>query len=163
LEPEDPDERLAFMLHDTAAPVVLTHRPTSSRIAPHLHHAEVICIESSASGILGESTSNPPSGTTADDLAYVMYTSGSTGTPKGVMVGHRAVVRLVRDTNYCNFGCDEVFLQHSPTSFDASTFEIWGPLLNGARLAIMSPGLPSLAALGEAIRRHGVTTLWLTS
>ena len=86
-----------------------------------------------------EPATNPDLESTADDLAYVMYTSGSTGTPKGVMIGHRAVVRLVRNTNYCQFDRDQVFLQLAPISFDASTFEIWGALLNGARLAIMPP------------------------
>ena len=100
---------------------------------------------------------------TADDVAYVMYTSGSTGRPKGVLVGHRAVVRLVRGTDYCHFGTDEVFLHLAPLSFDASTFEIWGPLLNGGRLALLSPGPPLPEVVGAAIRRYGVTTLWLTA
>jgi aspartate racemase len=92
-----------------------------------------------------------------------MYTSGSTGTPKGVMVPHRAVVRLVKNTNYLHFGEDEVFLQFSPISFDASTLEIWGALLNGGCLAVAAPGSQSLEAIGAAIARHGVTTAWLTS
>ena len=96
-------------------------------------------------------------------LAYVMYTSGSTGRPKGVMVENRAIVRLVRHTNFCNFGTDEVFLQFAPVSFDASTLEIWGPLLNGGKLVIMPPQATSLEDLGRTIRGHGVTTLWLTS
>ena len=100
---------------------------------------------------------------TPDDLAYVMYTSGSTGVPKGVMIPHRGIVRLVRNTGYCDFGPDQTFLLLAPISFDASTFEIWGPLLNGARLAIMAPGTPALDELGSAIRRYGVTTLWLTA
>jgi amino acid adenylation domain-containing protein len=96
-------------------------------------------------------------------LACMMYTSGSTGIPKGVMVPHRAVVRLVRDTDYCRFDKGQVFLHLAPLSFDASTFEIWGPLLNGGQLAIMPPGPPALDTIGKAIRRHGVTTLWLTA
>ena len=99
----------------------------------------------------------------ATDLAYVMYTSGSTGQPKGVMVENRAVVRLVRNTNFCKFGPEEVFLQFAPVSFDASTLEIWGPLLNGGKLVLMPPQAASLEDLGRAIREHGITTLWLTS
>jgi aspartate racemase len=78
-------------------------------------------------------------------------------------VSHRAVVRLVKETNYANLGANEVFLQAAPVSFDASTFEIWGSLLNGARLVLMPPEAPSLSALGEALRRHKVTTLFLTT
>ena len=99
----------------------------------------------------------------AQDLAYVMYTSGSTGTPKGVAIPHRGVVRLVKDTNYASFSPDETFLQLAPISFDASTFEIWGALLNGGKLVVMPPAPPSLEDIGNAIRQHGVTTLWLTS
>ncbi len=99
----------------------------------------------------------------ADDLAYLMYTSGSTGTPKGVAITHRSVVRLVKKTDYASFSAEEIFLQLAPISFDASTFEIWGALLNGAKLVVMPPAPPSLEEIGSAIRDHSVTTLWLTS
>jgi aspartate racemase len=95
--------------------------------------------------------------------AYVMYTSGSTGRPKGVMVPHRAIIRLVRDADYAAFGPDEVFLQQAPLAFDASTFEIWGALLNGATLALPPGGRASLDNIADAIHRFGVTTLWLTA
>jgi aspartate racemase len=92
-----------------------------------------------------------------------MYTSGSTGQPKGVMVEHRGIVRLVRGTNYCRFGRNETFLQFAPPSFDASTFEIWGALLNGGRLVLMPQETSSLEDLLRAVRQYGVTTLWLTA
>jgi aspartate racemase len=79
------------------------------------------------------------------------------------MVEHRGIVRLVRGTNYCRFGPDEIFLQFAPMSFDASTFEIWGALLNGSRLVLMPPASSSLEDLVHAVRKHGVTTLWLTA
>jgi non-ribosomal peptide synthetase component F len=63
-----------------------------------------------------------------------MYTSGSTGKPKAVGITHRSVLRLVKEINYAQFGPNEVFLQFASLSFDASTFEIWGSLLNGGRL-----------------------------
>ena len=78
-----------------------------------------------------------------------MYTSGSTGRPKGVEVTHRGVVRLVRGAGYARFGPDEVFLQLAPAAFDAATFEIWGALLNGARLALLPGRAPSLDELGR--------------
>lgn len=98
-----------------------------------------------------------------DDLAYVMYTSGSTGRPKGVAVPHRAIVRLVQDPSFVELSAREVFLQFAPVAFDASTLEVWAPLLHGGRLVIVEPGPVSIDELGETIRRHGVTSLWLTA
>lgn len=99
----------------------------------------------------------------ADDLAYVMYTSGSTGHPKGVMVPHRAVARLVIDNDFAHFADDEVFLQQAPLAFDASTFEIWGALLNGGILAVPGFGRASLDDIARAVQQFKVTTLWLTA
>jgi amino acid adenylation domain-containing protein len=99
----------------------------------------------------------------ADDLAYVMYTSGSTGRPKGVMIPHRGILRLVTDCNFADLGPEEVILHLAPLSFDASTFELWGALLNGGKLAIVPAPHPSLDEIADAIRANGVTTLWLTA
>ena len=98
------------------------------------------------------------------DLAYVMYTSGSTGAPKGVAVPHRAVARLVKSTDYVRLGPDDVVAQVSNPAFDAATFEIWGALLNGARLVVISSDTAlSPPRLADALARHGVTTLFLTT
>jgi amino acid adenylation domain-containing protein len=163
LDPSYPDERLAFMLRDTASPLILAHQPTTSRLKRFVRETPILCLDADAAAIARESADNPAVGVTARDLAYVLYTSGSTGIPKGVLVGHRAVVRLVRDTDYCHFGPGEVFLHLAPLAFDASTFEIWGPLLNGSRLAVLAPGPFALDALAAAIHRYRVTTLWLTA
>lgn len=98
-----------------------------------------------------------------DALAYIMYTSGSTGHPKGVLVPHRGVVRLVMDNPFAQMDASQVHLQLAPLAFDASTFEIWGALLHGAKLAILSSPYPSLDDIAAAIKGHGVTTLWLTA
>ena len=98
-----------------------------------------------------------------DDVAYVMYTSGSTGRPKGVRIPHKAVVRLVTGQTYARFGADEVVLHNSLLSFDASTFEIWGTLLHGARAVLVTEDRPSLKTIANAIRRDGVTTAWFTA
>src|SRR5262249_7883027 len=110
-----------------------------------------------------EGRENPIHAACADNLAYVMYTSGSTGQPKGVGVPHRAVARLVKETTYVELTANDVFLLLAPTSFDASTFEIWGCLLNGGRLVVMPSPTPSLEELGHALRHYHVTTLWLTA
>lgn len=103
------------------------------------------------------------SGTSPRSLAYVMYTSGSTGRPKGVAIEHRAILRLVRATDFVDISERDVFLQLAPPAFDASTFEIWAPLLNGATLALAPPGPLSLEDIGNAVDRFGVSTLWLTA
>ncbi len=97
-------------------------------------------------------------------LAYIMYTSGTAGRPKGVMVEHRAVVRLVKNTNYVSFGSEDRCLQTGSLAFDASTFEIWGPMLNGG--AVCRPPARSVlnpAEVARLIRTHRISTMWLTA
>lgn len=154
-------ERLAFMLTDANVRVLLTQERMLPRLPPH--DIRLICLDTLAGQLDAFPDTRPPDSVRADSLAYVMYTSGSTGEPKGVAVTHRNVVRLVKATDYAHFGPDEVFLQFAPLSFDASTFEIWGALLNGGRLVIAPPGALSIHELGTELARHGVTTLWLTA
>uniref|UniRef100_UPI0012EC9634 non-ribosomal peptide synthetase n=1 Tax=Andreprevotia chitinilytica TaxID=396808 RepID=UPI0012EC9634 len=113
--------------------------------------------------LAGFPTSNPTDVTSPDHLAYVMYTSGSTGQPKGVLVTHRNVVRLVRETHYFSLAPHARVLHLAPTTFDATTFELWAPLLNGAIVALPAPGRLTLAAIGEFIDTQRIDTLWLTS
>ncbi|HKV11086.1 MAG TPA: amino acid adenylation domain-containing protein, partial [Thermoanaerobaculia bacterium] len=161
LDPELPRERLAFLLRDMGIGVVLTLEGLRDRLPDGPWIVPLDGRESAA--IQWESGPAPESGASPESVAYVSYTSGSTGLPKGVAVPHRAVIRLVRGARGLALGEDEVFLQLSPLAFDASTLEIWGPLLNGGRLAVMPPGAPSLEEIGAALERHGVTTLWLTA
>lgn len=162
LDPTSPQERLAFMLEDAGIRHVLAQKHLGI-VLPPATGLKVFYLDAHWSSLKDLSTENPPSVTGPDDLAYIIFTSGSTGMPKGVSVAHRAVVRLVRNTDYADFGRGEVHLQLAPLSFDASTFEIWGSLLHGARLVVMPPQQPSLEELGSAVREHGVTTLWLTA
>ena len=74
------------------------------------------------------------SGAARRDFAYAIYTSGTTGQPKGVLVEHRPILRLVHNTNYLTLRPGDCILMTGALSFDASTFEIWGALLNGAAL-----------------------------
>ncbi len=96
----------------------------------------------------------PAGAAAANHLAYLVYTSGSTGRPKGVMVEQGSVVRLVRDTNYITLDENERILQTGSLAFDASTFEIWGALLNGGCVCLpaVSEELLDAGALGTLIR-----------
>jgi amino acid adenylation domain-containing protein len=164
LDANYPAERLAFMASDTNSPVMLVQNSVIQRMTEqNWLPARAISMDAGDSEIDLESEENLPNHNTSENLAYVMYTSGSTGRPKGVMVSHRAVVRLVKNTNYVDLSEKEVFLQFSPISFDASTLEIWAPLLNGGCLAIAPPETQSLDDLGAAIRAHEVTSMWLTA
>jgi len=98
-----------------------------------------------------------------DDLAYVMYTSGSTGRPKGTMISHRSIARVVLDQTYVDFRPEDVVLHTATIAFDASTFEIWGALLNGSALAIMPDTSFSVARLCDFMRTTGVSITFLTT
>ncbi|HKV12552.1 MAG TPA: amino acid adenylation domain-containing protein, partial [Thermoanaerobaculia bacterium] len=113
LDPESPRERLAWLLADTGAPVLLAQPHLLDRL-PESSARTVLLSPDEIEG--GEDLSLPR--VAADQLAYVMYTSGTTGRPKGVAVPQRAVARLVRETGYARFGPDEVFLLLAPVSFD---------------------------------------------
>lgn len=101
--------------------------------------------------------------TSGGDPAYVIYTSGSTGTPKGVIVPQRGISRLVLATDYTPLDSSRTFLLLAPISFDISMFEIWGALLNGARLVVPPWDLlPDLRRLGDIVKATGVSPLQMT-
>jgi amino acid adenylation domain-containing protein len=161
LDPSYPLERLTFMVEDSMTPVILTQERLLD-VLPATW-ASVICLDTEWDAIAQESDEDPQSRASEDNLCYVMYTSGSTGRPKGVSITHEGVVRLVRETNYVSLNPEDVFLQFAPISFDASTFEIWGSLLNGARLVVPPVQMRSPEELTDLIRRYEITTLWLTA
>jgi amino acid adenylation domain-containing protein len=158
LDPTYPQERLAYVAGDAGARVVVTSRAHLERLPAG---ALPLLVDDLAGDELGAPL--PPVRVPPEAVAYVMYTSGSTGRPKGVAVPHRGVVRLVREVNWASFGPRDTFLLFAPISFDASTFELWGALLSGARLTLFPGGAAALPELPEALRRFGVTTLLLTS
>ncbi len=162
LDPSYPAPRLQHMLQDSRASVLLTTRQLSDGLPDR--EALTVCLDEDVESIAAEREANPPHDLQrAEQLAYVIYTSGSTGLPKGTLIPHRAVVRLVRNTDFAHFGPDEVMLQFATVSFDASTLELWGSLLNGAQLVLFPSLRASIEELGDVIARHEVTTLWLTA
>lgn len=105
-----------------------------------------------------------PAAIAAEDKAYVIYTSGSTGQPKGVVVSHRNVIRLVNNTNIIEYLNDDVILQTGSITFDASTFEIWGALLNGVKLHLVSEDiLLDTAALKKEIQDSKTSIMWVSA
>ncbi len=162
LDPEYPKERLGFMLRDSEAPILITQQAFVDAFSNHT--AKIISLDTDWEKIAQGSERNLAAETSSDTLAYVIYTSGSTGQPKGVAVAHRAVNRLVMNTDYVQVTPSEVMAQASNVSFDAATFEIWSALLNGARLVLIAKDtLLSPQSLSTAIVRHGITMLFLTT
>src|SRR6266545_986347 len=143
LDPGYPEDRLAFMREDSGVAVVLT---PGWRPSP---------------GEEGWRSGREAGG---EDLAYILYTSGSTGRPKGVAVPHRAVVRLVRETNYLALAPGDRLAFNANPSFDAATFEIWATLLSGAALVVVPQEvLLSPPELDALLEREKVTVLHLTA
>jgi amino acid adenylation domain-containing protein len=162
LDPSYPPERLAFMLDDTAAPLLIT----SARLA-HLipaSHRLVLTIDGAESAMNASSTSNLDTIAGPDNLAYVIYTSGSTGRPKGSAIVHRAVNRLFFNTNYLTIEPSDRVAQASSASFDPTTYEVWGALCRGARVVGVTDD-PVLAPdrFRARLRETGITVMWMTT
>ncbi len=161
LDPNYPSERLAFMLDDVRAPVLLTQSTLLARIGQHT--GTTVRLDADWPVIANNATTAPHAGLHPTNTAYIIYTSGSTGTPKGVVVNHRNIIRLVRETNYVDLTSRDVFLHLAPLSFDASTFEIWGALLNGAKLVVYPDGAIDLSRLKQTIAQSNISVMWLTA
>ena len=161
LEESSPPARRGKYLKDArVAHVIADHDRSEFR------DAGLAVVVADATPHLFRSTSRESVSRTAalsNDKAYVMFTSGSTGEAKGVVVPHRAVTRLVVDTNYIQISPADKILQLSPPSFDASTFEVWGALLNGATLVLSSENKVDPNAMKRDVAHRGVTIMWLTA
>lgn len=160
-----PKERLAFMLTDAAAAVLITEEKLKDRLPVQTdgtsNGLRVVWIDRDQAKIADESSDDPDSGANATNLAYVIYTSGSTGRPKGVLVTHRNVVRLFTSTDHWyGFGPDDVWTLFHSYAFDFSVWEIWGALLYGGRLVVV-PYLVSRnpSAFYQLLAREQVTVL----
>ncbi|MCZ8226490.1 MAG: amino acid adenylation domain-containing protein, partial [Microcystis sp. LE19-84.1B] len=162
IDPDYPQERISFMLQDTQVKIILTCESLQTSLPNH--QAIVICLDKDWPQINQASQENLNSAVSADNLAYVIYTSGSTGIPKGVIVTHQAVNRLVLNTNYIQFTPDDRVVQASNIAFDAATFEIWGALLNGAKIIIIAKSvLLSPQELALSLKENQISVLFLTT
>lgn len=161
MDPTYPRQRLAFMLEDSGAPLLLTARPLLDR-APR-GAAETICVDGGWNDLASMNPENPSSGVAADDPAYVIYTSGSSGTPKGVIAPHRASInRFSWMWNRWKFTPTDVCCQKTALSFVDSVWEIFGPLLQGVRTVIVPDRvLEDPLQLVDALAAHRVTRIVL--
>jgi amino acid adenylation domain-containing protein len=163
IDPAYPDQRILFMLQDTGATLLLADKASAPRL-PAGTGCNLILLEELLPSISDRPVKAPAAATTASSLAYVIYTSGSTGRPKGAMIIHSNVTSLVKATDYVTLRGDEILLSTGSPSFDATTFEYWGMLLNGGQLILPSEQtLLDSSLLKLTIRRHRVSIMWITS
>ncbi|AIX07619.1 plipastatin non-ribosomal peptide synthetase PpsC [Bacillus subtilis] len=154
-----PVERIAYMLSDSGAALLLQSEKTEKQLLDI--ECEQIIIEDIQKQ---EKTKNVDSSAGPHSLAYIIYTSGSTGKPKGVMIEQRSVIRLVKNSNYITFTPEDRLLMTSSIGFDVGSFEIFGPLLNGAALHLSDQQtFLDSHQLKRYIEHQGITTIWLTS
>lgn len=145
LDPEYPNERIAFMLQDTKPRYVVTNGSVYQKL-PDMKDASLVLLDNwdIVDELKGCSSINPSDNERSQPLspdhpAYIIYTSGSTGLPKGVVIPHQNVVRLFNTTKqWFNFSSDDTWTMFHSYAFDFSVWEIWGPLLYGGRLVIVS-------------------------
>lgn len=159
IDPDLPQERIAFMLEDTQAKVVLTQQHLCDRLTDKL--IEHVCVDSDWPSIAGTPQAENTIVVFPECLAYIIYTSGSTGKPKGVMNCHRGIVnRILWMQARYQLTSDDRVLQKTPFSFDVSVWEFFWPLMCGARLVVAKPGgHKDPRYLSQLIAEAGITTL----
>ncbi|MFE5560598.1 amino acid adenylation domain-containing protein [Streptomyces sp. NPDC056544] len=163
LDARFPASRLQVIMDETQACLVVVDRAgEETPFAPRTRVMECRTDQPSSAPARAQDGWWPGASVVPGQLAYVMFTSGSTGVPKGIGVTHRDVTALALDGRFRG-GAHERVLLHSPQAFDASTYELWVPLLNGGQVVVAPPGDLDTEQLRALIPRYGVTALWLTA
>ncbi|MEO3871127.1 non-ribosomal peptide synthetase [Nonomuraea sp. B12E4] len=159
MDPAHPAARHRFIAEDSGAAVVVT----TEDLAGHFPGLPVLRADADRAEIAGMPAA-PPSPGRHHEAAIIYYTSGTTGTPKGVLVPHRSIAHFLSSIRDPGLTPSDRMAQLSSPAFDASTFEIYGPLTSGGCLVIVPRDLlTDPAGLGEAVRRHGITTMFLAT
>ncbi|NVJ03794.1 amino acid adenylation domain-containing protein [Myxococcus sp. AM001] len=162
LEASYPAERLAFMLEDSRAGLLLVHDARRQHLPAF--QGPVVRIDADGDAIARHSALPLPPVASADNTAYVIYTSGSTGRPKGSAILHRSVAALLLNSDFVHFTPEDRVAQASNASFDPSTFEIWGALFHGAHLVgITADPAREPYALAAQVQAEAITVMFVTT
>ncbi len=157
-----PKQRISFMLQNSGVSLLLSKNEHRDLLTGY--QMTSVYIDEIHSKLEKEDAGNLTLQINKTDAVYVMYTSGSTGTPKGSIITHQAITRLTNESGYIEILPTDNFSHFSNVSFDASTFEIWSALLNGARLTLIEPDtLLDTKALHQCIVDNGITTMFITT
>ncbi|WP_130886770.1 amino acid adenylation domain-containing protein, partial [Pseudomonas tolaasii] len=155
LDVNAPTDRQAFMIEDSGARWVLT--TSGTEVSGHRFDLDSL-------NLSAEPEHNPALEQSSETAAYIMYTSGSTGTPKGVLVPHRAITRLVINNGYAEFNPQDRVAFASNPAFDASTLDVWAPLLNGGAVVVVDQDtLLSREAFAALLQEQSISVLWMTA
>lgn len=160
LDPAYPAIRLSELVGQTGVDFIITQQKWLDRLPSERTY---IVLDEDGPHIAQQPVRNLPIPMQAEQLAYVLFTSGSTGRPKGVAISHRSVIRTVRNDTYMRLDERVRMLLVSPLSFDASTVEIWGALVNGGCIVILTENPPSLETIKQTIQTYSVNTALFTT
>ncbi|MCW3463983.1 non-ribosomal peptide synthase/polyketide synthase [Chitinophaga nivalis] len=164
IDPAYPATRMAQMLADCNSPVILTETSQAAMLAAVKGDRELWYTADMADLTATQPATSLVLPITPQHLAYIMYTSGSTGKPKGVAVTHRNVVSLVKGADYITLTATDVILSAGSLSFDATTFEYWGALLNGGSVVLSAEkSLLDIELLKQELYSRQVTKMFFTT
>ncbi|WP_426576896.1 amino acid adenylation domain-containing protein [Xenorhabdus stockiae] len=171
LNTDDPDIRLIEQIEDAQCDLLIIDRRVTDRRLPDTMSdlPPVLWLDEEQSALAQMPVTDLPDCLNSHPEhqgglpAYIMYTSGSTGKPKGVLIGQKGIIRLVKNVSYVDFRTFKRYLQLASVSFDASTWEIWGPLLNGSSIVIFPQGVVSVLLLEKIIKESQIESLFLTA
>jgi amino acid adenylation domain-containing protein len=161
LDLDSPGGRLSAMMSDASPALLITHSTVAHYHSTALGTLPMLELDLVSELLAKQPETDPESGADVDSLAYVIYTSGSTGIPKGVAVSHRSIAnRLLWMQQEFPLSAEDRVLQKTSYSFDASIWEIFVPLLNGAQIVLAKPGgQKDSGYLVEVMEKEGVTVL----
>ncbi|WP_222104900.1 non-ribosomal peptide synthetase, partial [Flavobacterium anhuiense] len=163
IDPDYPQDRISYMVGDAGMKQVLSSS-SSHKVLEQYGDLSVVLLDTDLGRMSNYSTENLSVAVSASDLAYVIYTSGSTGRPKGVMVTQGNIVSLSTGCDYVSLDSQTIWLSTGSISFDATTIEFWGTLLNGGQLIISAINtLLNSVSLKQLLIERKVNTLWMTA